>query len=530
VASYEYSGTYYGSYYLFVTDTDTATGTESTGTVRFVVLGSDSASGSEAVTKIGVKPAAGETGTASEAGSIPSRINDTDACSWTEGTPDVGLTDTDFSNNYEVDIIVSADAGTGSETFVLEFLATDTCDGADVASLHMAGTDAALMFDQAQAFPVGLVSADSGSASEATGYLPAYPFSSSDSGSATEAGIALPDIQDTDAGTGADAQSLHVTLSDVDALTGTDSGGPLVPLSSADTGSGADLGVPAILSADSGSASEALIRMGVITSDSWTGTEQAGFPDNKFDVDTVTGTDAQSLHVTLSSTDSGQWQEISAHATPANLLYANPESFSIYRASILQGGVETAQLYAVREGQISPETQEYLCPGDDIVEMVWYNITTLQINVTGGFIPFSAIHTVLGRPVSSSGLAPNDYYAMAYGVDSMPPQAPYSMVLRTNGRDYVGNARTVDLVLYQVQTDEISWTQTYKEGMGCDYIMRATPSSTDEQGNALSVPQFGRIVDSPGVLYGPVNSVVGTYSDIYSDIYLADVVTVLFGA
>ena len=506
MASYEYSGNYYGSYYLFVPDSDTVTGTESTGTVKFAVSSSDTSSAADAVTRLNVKPAAGDSGSAIEAGSIPSHIADADTGSGTDNAATVGVSDDDFTNNYEVDVIVSADTASASDLGVaLSPVSSDSWSGTDtILFLTVPDYELSLAFDQAQAFPVGLRDTDTASAAEATGYLPAFPFSSSDTGSAAETGFALPDIQDSDAATGADSQSLVVHLTDTDSGTGADSGGPLVPVSGTDTATALDTGIPVVVGADAGSAAELLLRTGVAAADSATGTENAGFPDNPYGHDFATAADNQSLVAHVSSADAAQWTEVSAHATPSWLLYGTLESFSLVRASVLNGsGLEAAQLYGVRSGQVSPTYGTYPSAGDDINIMVWADLQYVTIEVEEGFLPFLALTTIYGYPVSSAG----QEYSVPWGVT--PHQASMPMVLRANGRNYLGQPRTFDLVFYHVQFITVGTQRSYKTGMTCDYTAIATYSTVDEAGNALTQPEVGRMVDSPGQLTGAVGALYG---------------------
>jgi len=515
VASYEYTDLYYDIYYLFVTDTDTGSGAENTGTVKEPVSSSDTGSASDAGSVTHGTQTSADSGSASETSSIVTTKSSADTGSGAEGSPvTIRFKDTDFSNNYEVDLIADTDSFTGADSYLaLTPSSADTCSGSDTNTalrISDAGEDSFLAFDQAQAFPLGLADTDTGSGLEANRFLPALPKSSADTGSVNpstgETGFTLPDIPDTDAGSGADAgESIHVALSDTDAGSGADSGGPTAPVSSADTGHGSETAAPGVSSTDAGSGADAFTGMHLTgTSDSGSGSENAGFPDNPYGHETGSFSEAGSVIAHVPSADSIQWVELGAHATPSWLLYGTLESFSLVRGAVLNGsGLESAQLYGMRDGRITPNYSEYPSTSDDIVVMVWANLEYVEIEVNSGFLPFPALTTIYGYPVSSSGAE----YSTPWGLQRMTNAMP--MVLRANGRNYNGQARTFDLIFYQVQFLTVHTQRAYKTGMECDYTAYATLSYTDEAGNALAVPEVGRMVDSPGQLTGAIGALAG---------------------
>lgn len=513
MASYEYSDTYYGTYFLFVTDTDTGSGADAS--ARVSPHGTDASSlTADAFGSIHATLSSADTGSVNpstgETGSIGSTQPKTgsDTASGAEGIPLIGFGDDDYSNNYEVELANDSDSGSFADLGVLSAVSADTGSGADaVVLLAAASADSFLVFDQAQSFQVGTSDTDSGSAAETTGFLPAFPIYGTDASSLTADAVesTLPDITSSDSVTGADAvSSIHISLSDTDAGSFADAGGPLVPLSSADASSRtADAELLTVPGADTGSGTDAVTRIHLSAADTGSAVDNQGFPDNPYGSDTGHFADAGSVVAYVASADSGQWTEVSVNATPSWLLYGTLESFSLVRGAVLSGGIESAQLYGMREGKLTTSYSEFPSSSDDTVVMVWASLEYVEIEVNGGFLPFPALTTIYGWPVSTLGAE----YSVAYGLQRMPAAMP--MVLRANGRNYNGQPRTFDLLFYQVQFLTVHTQRAYKTGMECDYTAYATMSYTDEVGNALAVPEIGRMVDSPGQLTGAIGSLFG---------------------
>jgi hypothetical protein len=550
VATYEYSGTYYDVYYLFVTDTDTGTGTDASSPVT--VLGSDASNAASEASSIVAHLSDTDTGTGTDAATI--KISSADTGSGAENaTQAIKLSSSDASNaavdastthisssdtgagaeNATQAIRLSdTDAGTGTEnqsvnTGPTAVSDTDTGSGADAVvqvspvgadtgswaenatqAIRIHEPDVGLFTDQAQAYLISLHDTDaSNPVSETTGYLPAIPIHDTDAGSGADAGQAFPDIADTDAGTGAEASSIVVHLSDADAGTGTDAGIPEEQHNDSDAGTGTEGAFISVSSADTGSGSDSTApRLVVIDpGDSGVATENAGFPNNKIDADAGTGAETSFITAHLSDADAGGLAFETQFAIPASQLYGNPESFSIYHVGVITGITETAQLYAVQDAKITTSWTEYPCNGDDITQLIWTDLEVVTLDVQGGFLPWAAITSIMGWPVYSSG----SQYSLATGLTSMPSGTQVSIGLRTYGRDILGRRRTVDIILYAVQFQTITWGGEYKNGMGASYTAFAVGSYFDEGGNGLLTREVGRLVDSPGVLAASFTGVYG---------------------
>ena len=184
------------------------------------------------------------------------------------------------------------------------------------------------------------------------------------------------------------------------------------------------------------------------------------------------------------------------------------EGFSLSHAAILDGpsggstGAEKATVYGVRNGTISTDQGNFENTGDDVVlsEHFWINFA--NVTIEEGFIPFSTIALITGTSVSSSGAAGADYYAIPLWTLASMNQPTQPMAIRVPSKDTLGQIRTLDFVLYQVQFQPFNFTgPSYKTGLSCSIAGRALFSSQDERGNALpaSYPKsIGRLVSWPG--------------------------------
>lgn len=191
------------------------------------------------------------------------------------------------------------------------------------------------------------------------------------------------------------------------------------------------------------------------------------------------------------------------------------EGFSLSHAAILDGatGAERATVYGVRNGTISTDQGNFENTGDDVVlsEHFWINFA--NVTVEQGFIPFETIATITGTEVSSSGAAPDDYYAIPlWSLNSMN-QPTFPLAIRVPSKDTAGIVRTLDFCLYRVQFQPFNFTgPSYKTGLSVSLAGRALFSTVNEVGNYLPAsyggPEsqggmaIGRLVSWPGAQSG----------------------------
>ena len=176
------------------------------------------------------------------------------------------------------------------------------------------------------------------------------------------------------------------------------------------------------------------------------------------------------------------------------------EAFSISHAAILDGttGAETADIFGVRDGTLSVDSDSYQNTGDDTILSVWNWFNLATVTISSGFIPFSVVSLLTGAAVTSSGTSPNDYYNISLWNESSLNQPTRPLLLRSNSKDSTGRVRSLDFVLYKVQFQPISFDgPSYKNGLTVTYTGQALMSSVDELGNALSDPAIGRLVSRP---------------------------------
>lgn len=179
------------------------------------------------------------------------------------------------------------------------------------------------------------------------------------------------------------------------------------------------------------------------------------------------------------------------------------EGFSLSHAAILNGstGAENATVYGVRNGTISTDQGNFENTGDDVVlsEHFWINFA--NVTIEAGFVPFSTIALITGTNVSSSGAAGADYYAIPLWTLSSMNQPALPMAIRVPAKDSLGQVRTLDFVLYNVQFQPFNFTgPSYKTGLSCSIAGRALFSSVSETGQALpsTYPKsIGRLVSWP---------------------------------
>lgn len=180
------------------------------------------------------------------------------------------------------------------------------------------------------------------------------------------------------------------------------------------------------------------------------------------------------------------------------------EGFSISHAAILNGttGLDASwgDVYGIRQGSVEVDTDSYDNTGDDAVLSTWYWFNYATVSVTGGYLSFDLIANLSGSTITSSGTSPLDYYSLSLWNQTSLNQPVRSMYIRVPSKDSAGAIRDLDIVLYRVQFEPISFDgPSYKDGLLVNYNGKALMSHVDELGNTLSDRAIGRLISRPVV-------------------------------
>jgi hypothetical protein len=112
------------------------------------------------------------------------------------------------------------------------------------------------------------------------------------------------------------------------------------------------------------------------------------------------------------------------------------EAFSVSHAAILNGttGAEEADIYGVREGSVSVDSDSYDNTGDDAVLSNWFWFNYAEVTISSGYVPFNVI-------VAEPALAPRSYsgaveglgrFRADHGHHPVPRAVPADLVRRTD--------------------------------------------------------------------------------------------------
>jgi hypothetical protein len=172
------------------------------------------------------------------------------------------------------------------------------------------------------------------------------------------------------------------------------------------------------------------------------------------------------------------------------------EVFSVSHAAILDGttGAETADIYGVRQGSVSVNSDSYDNTGDDAVLSNWFWFNYAEISISSGYVPFHVISLLTGAPITST----SDTWSLPMWTEKSLNQPPRPVLIRVPSKDSLGAVRTMDIILYRVQFQPIAFDgPNYKDGLVLNYTGRAVLSTADETGNALTERAIGRLVNKP---------------------------------
>jgi hypothetical protein len=179
------------------------------------------------------------------------------------------------------------------------------------------------------------------------------------------------------------------------------------------------------------------------------------------------------------------------------------EAFSISHAAILNGstGLEETwgDIYGVREGSLAPDTDSYDNTGDDAVLSTWFWFNYATVTISAGYIPFDLVQGLTGTSISSTGSAPNDQYSIALWDENYLNTPRRPMLIRCPAKDSAGVVRILDIILYNVQFEPMSFDgPAYKGGLVVSYNGRALLSTVNEAGVTLATRAIGRLLNKPG--------------------------------
>lgn len=174
------------------------------------------------------------------------------------------------------------------------------------------------------------------------------------------------------------------------------------------------------------------------------------------------------------------------------------EAFSVSHAAILDGttGAETADIYGVRQGSVSVNSDSYDNTGDDAVLSNWFWFNYAEITISSGYVPFQVISLLTGAPVTSTA----DTWSLPMWTEKSLNQPPRPVLIRVPSKDSLGAVRTMDIILYRVQFQPIAFDgPNYKDGLVLNYTGRAVLSTVDETGDDLTERAIGRLVNTAAV-------------------------------
>jgi hypothetical protein len=181
------------------------------------------------------------------------------------------------------------------------------------------------------------------------------------------------------------------------------------------------------------------------------------------------------------------------------------EGFSISHAAILNGatGIDdlpTGDFYGVRDGSLDVDTDSYDNTGDEAVLSTWAWFNFATVTIQGGYVPFDLLALIAGDVVTSSGVAPADYYTVPLWSEKSLNQPRRPMLITVPSKNAAGLVRNLDFILYSVQFEPFGFDgPTYKDGLLLNYSGRALMSSVDEKGVSLGATgrAIGRLANRP---------------------------------
>lgn len=177
------------------------------------------------------------------------------------------------------------------------------------------------------------------------------------------------------------------------------------------------------------------------------------------------------------------------------------EAFSLSHVGILDGttGAQVNDLYGVREATLEVDTDSFDNTGDDSVLSTWNWFNFATLSVKSGFISFDTYALLSGNTLTTSGSGAAQSVSAPLWNESSLNTTARPVLVRMPSKDSAGAVRTLDIILYKCQFGPISLDgPQYKDGLVVSYSAKATMSSVDEKGVALTDRAIGRMISVVG--------------------------------
>lgn len=172
------------------------------------------------------------------------------------------------------------------------------------------------------------------------------------------------------------------------------------------------------------------------------------------------------------------------------MVKATVEAFSLSHAAVLDGTTgdeaEFGDIYGVNSGSIELDSDSYQNPGDDTILSEWFWVNKANLTIQAGYLPFRTISLITGSTVTSSGTGVNETFLLPLWEENAMTTTPRPMIVRMPSKDEDGVLRRLDILLYKVQFQPISFDgPAYKEGLKVNYNASALLSRTDHKGQPV---------------------------------------------
>lgn len=321
------------------TASETGSGTDTAGAVTSARSASDTATSTEAVAALTSTRTASETGSGTDtAGSLTSTRSASETASGTDTAGALVAT----TPKSDSDVVVL----TVTETAFLALSATDAGSGADTAAgVAQTATDTGSGTDTA-----GTITSSRSDADTATGAdgaaAPSASLSDSDTSTALDIVASLVtgseetlDLSAGEMGSAVETAAVSVVIEDSDSASGTDTAGGIAlaasdSASAADAGTGGDPATTPIGDSDSGQGTDQAGPLELSAMEAAVGLDQ--FPVvGRDDADSASGTDAGSLLVTWTASDTGSGTDLAVSASV--VITASDQGTSVEQAAIAVG-------------------------------------------------------------------------------------------------------------------------------------------------------------------------------------------------
>lgn len=188
------------------------------------------------------------------------------------------------------------------------------------------------------------------------------------------------------------------------------------------------------------------------------------------------------------------------------------EGFSVTHAQLLDGATafvdalsldqDAYDVYGVDQASLSPSVDTYTNTGDDDTLSDWSWLNYADLTIRAGYVPFELIGTLTGQTVSSSGAGASIEYGVDLWHEDDVDVSPTPALIRCLSRDKDGNVRRLDIGLYRVQWQPVTFDgPAYKDGLKLNLQGRCLRSAVDEEGSAFgdSKRRIGKLISAPTV-------------------------------